>query len=334
MADQRTTARSRTWELVAIIVALLGVVVTLVVDKCGEVSRRVAAAQQKSADLEKEIRTVGDELRQLMDRTGSVPQDSSKGDDVPRQERDDLRRRLRSVSDSFHQLQTEVKRPLAHIVSSTPVEPRTADTEVKRPVSRRVTKSTEVDLGQIANHAMDHLVNPSVGRVTLGGIWFQMRGGENAEFETGNVIETGLPSRGSLRVSIAQPTALHVLVSSAWVVQVRPGTEVGKIVLSFGDGSTYSVPLVAWKNVREPWAYASDRSIGPLDGLPGTTWRNVFVDEQSRDDRPARGFIDMLTVPVPEPYSSKTMVGIEFVDSSPVSSLVVMGVTVEWRSVI
>jgi hypothetical protein len=196
----------------------------------------------------------------------------------------------------------------------------------------------QVDLRPIANWPLDNLVSPPIGQVYLADLPFTILGREQSIFQTQHHLLMDLPTLASLQVSVPSPTAVHILLNGAYVDLAFRDREVGEIDLRFADGSSMRVPIIAWRCIREDWAYENHTTAESMSASPEMLqWRNVWVEHQQRDGRAAKAFIDMITVPVPEPFTSGTLTSITVKDTSVDSlgtfhpSLKLIAITVESR---
>ena len=193
-----------------------------------------------------------------------------------------------------------------------------------------------IDLEPIANAPIDHIAAPT-GRRIFAGVPFYIRSGERACFHTQHQGHPEFPTEATLPLSARSATAVHVLLTGAYVVSVEPSRTVGDITLSFVDGVVLTVPIVAWSSIREDWRYADEpaRPMTPPAAL--VSWDNVFEQPQARGDRPAVGAIDRVKLDIPESLSRVGLSSVRFRDTSLTtaqsidSSIRVMAVTLESR---
>lgn len=219
--------------------------------------------------------------------------------------------------------------PLGPTVTTTPLTLKPTPTTT-RPTFR------QLDLSPIANWPFDHLIRPPVGQVSYSGIPFTILSGSKAVFQTQHHLLVNLPTEGRIDGRTAAPTTVYILLIGGYVDPEFRDKKVGEANLAFDNGSTLSVPLLAWRNIRETWAYEGDPKANPLEGSPPPArWQNVVAESQARAGRAAKGFVDMTTIPIPTPYSYSNLVTISVRDTSVSSvgsqdpSLIVMGITVE-----
>ena len=145
-----------------------------------------------------------------------------------------------------------------------------------------------------------------------------------------------LPTEASVEFSVPRPKVLHVLLSGAYVERSLQNKQVGELDLVFSDGSVFGVLLVAGRNIRETWGYVDELAAQQMNLFPPPVgWKNVVAEQQSRGGRAALGLIDLLSVPIPEPYASATVARLQIRDTSVETanslwpSLVVYAITLE-----
>ncbi len=198
-----------------------------------------------------------------------------------------------------------------------------------------------VDLRPLANFPLTHLTTVPRGEVTLAGVPFTILATNAAIFQTQNRALPYLPVEGLLPMRVESAVAVHALLNGGFVDAGFQGQKIGALILSFDDGSVHSIPLVAWETVRETWVYKSSSFAQRRDSfkLPqlGVDWRNVWLDDETRANEGATGFVDMLTVFLPELYRARTLTAVTIRDTSAETvgsldpSLVLLAVTVEFR---
>jgi hypothetical protein len=154
-------------------------------------------------------------------------------------------------------------------------------------------------------------------------------------FQTRHSLIPDQPTEGQLTVSVPRPQSVHLLLNGGYVRRDVPGLKVGEVELRFSDGSTLVIDIGAGQTVREGWAYSDDQMADQMLPPPtGINWRNVHEEAQYRGDKPARGFIDMVSITIPESHSAKTLTEIILRDTSEVTaqsmepSFMLMGVSV------
>jgi len=208
-------------------------------------------------------------------------------------------------------------------------------------LSLQFTVAPQFTLGNIqplANWPMDHLVYPQVGSQTYAGVPFMLLSGDKSVFQTRGLFVPSLPLEGVLQVNITRPKIVHVLLNGGYVEHSLQDVKVGEVVLTFDDGAKATYNIVAWQSVRETWGYVDDPAAFQLTSPPnGTTWRNVYQEDQLRGNALAKGFVDMVSFTLPDEFMAKRLVSITISDTSDdtpdgeKTSLIVMGVTVEAR---
>lgn len=192
-----------------------------------------------------------------------------------------------------------------------------------------------VPLDPIANRPLVDFIQPPSGDIRLGEVLFHL----DREFGTQQRFLLDNPIQGIIYVNITSPLKIYVLLHGGYVGKEFLGKEVGYFEMKFDDGSSFKKSIIAGKDLREGWTYdvPDGKSISYIEGNPN--WQNVWSETQSRGDKPAMAFIDMLTIPVPQEYQSHILTSISIYDSSIESvgsndpSLIVQGITVEYMPV-
>jgi hypothetical protein len=183
----------------------------------------------------------------------------------------------------------------------------------------------KVSLDDIANAPIDH-VSSRYGDVNFGNVPFYI----NREFTTRDQGNPNRPTEGTLSVNIPSPQRVYVLLNGAYVSQSSEGDQVGNINFEFNDGSDLTYPIIAGNNLRETWSAS-----GTITRVSDSSFYNVLTQSQTRGSQSTYGYMDRYTVEIPYTYQSKTMTGIQIIDTSynNVGSdnpgLVVQGITVE-----
>jgi hypothetical protein len=195
---------------------------------------------------------------------------------------------------------------------------------------------TIVDLTRAANHPIDHLLTPPSGSQTFASIPFALRSGSSGAIATSHQFHNAVSDLVVLETYVHRPKFVHLLMVGGYVDAPFANQQIGELVLYFADGRTQAVPVVAWKNIREGWAYAGSEAANPLiPDQPNQSWQNVLSEPQLRGGQSAYGFIDMLSIALGTEYDDTQLIAIEVSDRSPEligsesPSIVVMAITVE-----
>jgi len=170
-------------------------------------------------------------------------------------------------------------------------------------------------MGPIAN-GRESNISSGVGRRTFAGVPFEMGSGQFAAFITQHEGHPEYPTEATLALSAGSANLVHVLLTGVYVVSVAPSRTVGDITLSFADGGVLTVPIVSWSTFREGWRYTDEPARVMTAPAPPVTWDNVFEQAQSRAGRPAVGFIDRITIQIPENFTRVPLVSMRVRDSS------------------
>ncbi len=124
------------------------------------------------------------------------------------------------------------------------------------------------------------------------------------------------PESVTLKANVRRASAVHVLIAGSYVVDVAKGVRIGRIRLQFDKGGSVNYDLINGVNLREGWEPKSAVTNLPPNGVPGVTWRNLTEQPQLRGGIDAVGYLDMLTLRIPAPYSTEALVGIILEDTS------------------
>jgi serine/threonine protein kinase len=195
-----------------------------------------------------------------------------------------------------------------------------------------------LDMQQIANRPLDHLVSPPTGNVTLGGVTFNLRSGERAVFQTSQRFGEQNPTEAEIRTNVSNVLAVRILLVGGYVNPEFRDRKVGEVLLSFSNGETSRADILGWQHIREGWGWDSEMSTKFVMSPPtgGILWENVWVERQSRGGEPAQAFLDMITIPIRNDLRAETLQSITIRDTSAVTvnsidpSLGVSAITVEF----
>ena len=199
-----------------------------------------------------------------------------------------------------------------------------------------------VSLASLANNPLDNLARPLSGEYTMNGVPFRILPGSRSIFQTQNHELTSYPTSGTLTLSVIGAKHVYLLVNGAYVFKDLSGQTIGQIILNFSDNSTLETNLVAGENIREDWGYDSGVTVGYIDGTSKEVitsvsgeggWSNAYQESQLRGDKPATGFIDMVTIEIPSSKSDLelTRITIDDVSSLASPSLKVYAITVSMK---
>ena len=183
----------------------------------------------------------------------------------------------------------------------------------------------KVSMNNIANAPIDH-VSSLNGDVNFGGVPFYI----NREFTTQDQGYPNRPTQSTLTVNIPSPQRVYIILNGAYVSQSFEGNQVGNINFEFNDGSDFTYPIIAGTNLRETWSAS-----GTITSVRDSSFYNVFTQSQTRGHQSAYGYMDRYTIEIPNTYQSKTMTGIQIIDTSNSNvrsynpGLVLQGITVE-----
>jgi hypothetical protein len=190
---------------------------------------------------------------------------------------------------------------------------------------RRLLSAVTVPLtGSVFNEKLSTVyTSPPSGKVTLGGEAFSL---------SGSSFDSSLPgaaAKATQACSVSAPQDVRILLNSNHTDLFYKGQTVGAVTLAFGNGATYSLPLVIGNNIRE-WRPTG----GSVNTVTSTNSKKVFDGQATAaGGGPSPAIIDMLTVPVPTALRSRILVSVTLSDTltagSPNPGVVWMGLTVD-----
>jgi hypothetical protein len=152
-----------------------------------------------------------------------------------------------------------------------------------------------------------YYANPPVGAVTLGGM----------PFSTDSAVDLSAGASASYSISYQNPTKVSLLLNTANTAWWYEGSPIGRVTLSFANGSTQGVDLVVGSNVRE-WAFGTDWTVDSLSDTANAA--NVWTGTRADDASVAAG-LDMLTVQVASANTTSTLTGISVSNTNDWGSL-------------
>jgi hypothetical protein len=185
-----------------------------------------------------------------------------------------------------------------------------------------------IALGTLATSSLSSAyATVPTGQATLGGHTFDMTSGTMLQLANGG--------SASFAGSYQNPKAVHLLLNTANTYSwMYAGNPVGSVVLTFSDGTTQSATLTSGGNVRE-WLISAYGVVNDVtDITPNTS--TPYVTKAAWTTTAVGGtgtaVLDMLTVPVWNTNSSKTLTGVQLNDNNTWGSLQIdlAGLTVEF----
>ena len=185
-----------------------------------------------------------------------------------------------------------------------------------------------IALGTLATSSLSSAyATVPTGQATLGGHTFDMTSGTMLQLVNGG--------SASFAGSYQNPKAVHLLLNTANTYSwMYAGNPVGSVVLTFSDGTTQSATLTSGGNVRE-WLISAYGVVNDVtDITPNTS--TPYVTKAAWTTTAVGGtgtaVLDMLTVPVWNTNSSKTLTGVQLNDTNTWGSLQIdlAGLTVEF----
>jgi hypothetical protein len=120
-------------------------------------------------------------------------------------------------------------------------------------------------------------------------------------------------------LSVANPTAVYLLINAANTPLATAGSPAGSVTLTFADGTTSTTALVLGTNVRE-WKIGAPATVNTVTSTANIPWWTG----PATDGMAAT--IDMLTISLPA--GAPSLVSVTVTNSAPRISLLVTGLTV------
>src|SRR5919109_1998648 len=163
-----------------------------------------------------------------------------------------------------------------------------------------------------------YYANPPLGAVTLGGM----------PFTTDSAVDLSSGASASYSVSYQNPSKVSLLLNTANTAWWYEGSPVGRVTLSYANGATQSVNLVAGSNIRE-WAFGTDWTVDSLTDSSASNW---WTGTRADDPSIAAG-LDMLTVTVSSANSTSSLTGVSVTNTNDWGSLNVLlaGLTIAYN---
>ena len=162
-----------------------------------------------------------------------------------------------------------------------------------------LAQDVTVGLGTLPNLPLTSpYVNPPAGIVSLGGHSFDLT--------SGSLIRLFGGQSASISGSYPNAKATYLLINSfdTWTTQYA-GQPIGRVVLTFSDGTTQTITLTAGSNVRE-WRPGTDTVNTATDPNLANVWNGQA--QAAAGGGPA--IIDMLTINAPTQYRTLTNITI------------------------
>jgi hypothetical protein len=179
-----------------------------------------------------------------------------------------------------------------------------------------LTLYTPEPLGAQATYAVSNIyANAPLGSVTLGGI----------PFNVANTAWAGNGQQYQVPTNAPKPLNVYILLNSSNATSNYQGQAVGRVHLTFSDGSSQDTNLVAGGNIREWWTSGS--LVSTLTDPATTTVWNGSAQPAMSVNGPAH--MDMLNVKIAT--TSANLTGVSIVNSAaPGYYMFVSGLTVAY----
>jgi hypothetical protein len=164
-----------------------------------------------------------------------------------------------------------------------------------------------------------YYANPPIGTTTLNGV----------PFTTGSSVQLGNGASASYALSYQNPSKVYLLLNTSNTSMVLyDGSQVGTVTLTFANGASQSVNLVAGSNIRE-WAFGTDWTVDSLTDSSASNW---WTGTRADDPSIAAG-LDMLTVTVSSANSTSSLTGVSLTNTNDWGNLNVLlaGLTIAYN---
>ncbi|MFO1482822.1 MAG: bifunctional serine/threonine-protein kinase/formylglycine-generating enzyme family protein [Verrucomicrobiaceae bacterium] len=172
-----------------------------------------------------------------------------------------------------------------------------------------------IPIDEIAPHPVNGFGVPLAGRRTFNGVPFEFANPPKY-FITQNLYQPQAPVSGALKVDVTGVSEVYLMMcGSGGGTPELEGKEIGNVTLSFSDGSSFVAPLKMETHLRRAsWLSDHTNPVKP-PGDDVVQVSEAIVEPQFRG-RPAKGYMDMLTIKLPPEKSRLTLTGITFNDTS------------------
>ena len=166
----------------------------------------------------------------------------------------------------------------------------------------------KVSLDSVVNQPSNFIDYPW-GEVNFGGIPFRIAETQNM-FMTQSELEPNLPDYASFSMQVQSPETVYLLLNAGFLDSAYLNATIGKIVLTYDNGSTQLINLVAGQNIREwSWTDLGGQIITQVtDTNVSEVWKGYVVTSPTAYNR-----IDMLKIPT---TNSSPLTKIELYDLS------------------
>lgn len=187
-----------------------------------------------------------------------------------------------------------------------------------------------IALTRVANSTTgDGYENPPIGRVTLGGVPFDMPAGVNSVTTQAEPLP-GYPTQIVLQTGVSQPEQVHLLITAGNLFARYQDALIGVVRLEFTNGRQQSYELVAGQNIRE-WKIDGGQTV-----MTSSRSQQVYSTISRHG---GTGIIDILSIPVAADLQAGTLdrIVVEDWSQQTVGSLDpainLLGVTVQSRRI-
>ena len=198
----------------------------------------------------------------------------------------------------------------ALIIITTPLFVKKVDSNEKNPNENNQFKEMyeQLDLARYSNwfeYPTYHSIKVSPGIQIIQGIPFQIPGPNEGIIQTQNIVLKNQPTHVEIEVNTTNIKEIYILLNGSYVYKNFLKSEVGIIKLWFEDGIELEIPIIAGTCLREGWFFQRDVDYPTIDSIDGDeNCKNIFGENQTRDNIPAMAIIDMMIIKIPEQYLS------------------------------
>ena len=181
-----------------------------------------------------------------------------------------------------------------------------------------------IDISGVANSELDW-ARPPRGHVRFDDIPFTILSGDRAVVHMHNRVRPDYPGTFRLPIGLASVAWVHLLLSGDWISE--PRQHVGRVRISYGDGSFRDVPLISLEDIRETWVPNFSLSGDPFSRPPeGVTWKAAYSERQMRGGMASTAFLDRLSI---RTDPARTINEVSFLTNEPQTGMILIAMTLE-----
>ncbi len=179
-----------------------------------------------------------------------------------------------------------------------------------------------IPLGTMATIPLNSwYIAPPSGRALLGGHTFDLTGGNLLQLANGQSV--------SFPGSYPNAKAAYLLLNSSNTYSFFTGSVVGRVVLTFSDGTTQATDLTVGTNIRE-WRIGAGATVSTLAPTAGAA--QVWTGTAQPGMGGGAAVIDMLSIPVATAGKTLTTVALSDTNGWGALKIQLAGVTVDYTA--